>query len=326
MNRHPDYHFAAQRRRTVSRSTAGLPIASTRQDARKLVTDLQIPTSRVPLVQFDRVTKMYPTRDEPVHAVDQLSLDIGTGEFLSIVGPSGCGKSTLLLMLAGLVPHTEGTITIGGTSVDRPYTNLGIVFQDAVLLDWRKVIDNLMLQIEIRNLDKRQYRERAGELLSLVGLDGFEQRFPYELSGGMRQRVSICRALVHDPPLLLMDEPFGALDALTPRSAQSRSPEHLAALPQDGPVHHSQHRRGRLPGRSSGRDVGPTGQDRAHPEDRSAASAPAGRSGDSRVWPLHERESARSSRRSVSCGRTPWMLPARCRCQRAGWIDSRSIR
>jgi NitT/TauT family transport system ATP-binding protein len=118
-------------------------------------------------------------------------------------------------MCAGLVPRTNGTITIDQVVVQKPYTNLGIVFQDAVLLDWRRVIDNLMLQIEVRRLDKRQYLKRAQMLLRLVGLDGFEQRYAFELSGGMRQRVSICRALVHDPPLLLMDEPFGALDALT---------------------------------------------------------------------------------------------------------------
>lgn len=167
------------------------------------------------LVRFDQITKVYETRGDPVHAVDRLSLDIRSGEFLSIVGPSGCGKSTLLLMLAGLVSHTEGTITIGDTRVTKPYTNLGIVFQDAVLLDWRKVIDNLMLQVEIRKLDKARYRERAKQLIDLVGLSTFEDRYPFELSGGMRQRVSICRALLHDPPLLLMDEPFGALDALT---------------------------------------------------------------------------------------------------------------
>jgi NitT/TauT family transport system ATP-binding protein len=117
-------------------------------------------------------------------------------------------------MTAGLVPMTSGTITIGGTQVRGPYTDLGIVFQDPVLLDWRSVIDNVLLQIEIRGMDKARYRARALELLELVGLSGFENRNPYELSGGMRQRVSIVRALVHDPPLLLMDEPFGALDAL----------------------------------------------------------------------------------------------------------------
>jgi NitT/TauT family transport system ATP-binding protein len=138
------------------------------------------------------------------------------GEFVSVVGPSGCGKSTLLLMVAGLIPSSGGTITIGNSTVTKPYTDLGIVFQEPVLLDWRKVLGNVLLQVELRRgLDKKKYRARAFELLDLVGLSGFENRYPFELSGGMRQRVSICRALLHDPPLLLMDEPFGALDALT---------------------------------------------------------------------------------------------------------------
>ena len=118
-------------------------------------------------------------------------------------------------MSAGLVSRTAGAITIADTVVDRPYTDLGIVFQDSNLLDWRRVIDNLLIQAEIRGLERDTIRERGMELLDMVGLEGYEHRYPHELSGGMRQRVSICRALVHDPPLLLMDEPFGALDALT---------------------------------------------------------------------------------------------------------------
>ena len=120
-----------------------------------------------------------------------------------------------MLMVAGLLGRTAGTISIDGKNIDRPFTDLGIVFQEAILLDWCNVIDNLMLQAEIRNLDRAAMSSRCMGLLAKVGLDGFERRYPWELSGGMRQRVSICRALVHDPPLLLMDEPFGALDALT---------------------------------------------------------------------------------------------------------------
>ena len=166
-------------------------------------------------VKVDRVKKLYETRGEPILALDECTLDLRPGEFVSIVGPSGCGKSTLLLMIAGLIGSSAGTIRIGETEVRKPYTDLGIVFQEPVLLDWRKVMSNVMLQVEMRKLDKRLYKQRATELLELVGLQGFEDRYPYELSGGMRQRVSICRALLHDPGLLLMDEPFGALDALT---------------------------------------------------------------------------------------------------------------
>jgi NitT/TauT family transport system ATP-binding protein len=167
-------------------------------------------------VRVDRVSKVYETRGEPILALEDCTLDLRPGEFVSVVGPSGCGKSTLMLMVAGLIPITAGTITIGEQKVARPYTDLGIVFQEPVLLDWRKVLANVLLQVELRRgHDKRAYRGRARELLELVGLTGFEDRYPYELSGGMRQRVSICRALLHDPPLLLMDEPFGALDALT---------------------------------------------------------------------------------------------------------------
>ena len=137
------------------------------------------------------------------------------GEFLSIVGPSGCGKSTLAMLIAGLMRPTSGVIAVDGRAVSRPQTELGIVFQNAVLLAWRSALDNVLLQVEMRGLAARQYRDRAMELLRSVGLDGFERRLPHELSGGMRQRVAICRALIHDPPLLLMDEPFGALDALT---------------------------------------------------------------------------------------------------------------
>jgi NitT/TauT family transport system ATP-binding protein len=166
-------------------------------------------------ISIEGVGKSYPTRDGPLLAVDGLALAVARGEFVALLGPSGCGKSTLLLMLAGLLRRSAGSIRIDGRPVDSPYTDVGIVFQDPVLLDWRNVIDNLLLQAEIRGLDRVAMRGRALALLARVGLSGFEQGHPWELSGGMRQRVSLCRALVHDPSLLLMDEPFGSLDALT---------------------------------------------------------------------------------------------------------------
>jgi NitT/TauT family transport system ATP-binding protein len=148
-------------------------------------------------------------------ALDGVSLAVAPGEVLVVVGPSGCGKSTLLRIAAGLLPFTSGLVRVAGRDVTGPQTDLGIVFQSPVLLDWRDVLDNVLVQIELRGLDPAKYRERARQLLADVGLGDFTDRRPRELSGGMRQRVAIVRALIHDPPLLMMDEPFGALDALT---------------------------------------------------------------------------------------------------------------
>jgi len=168
-----------------------------------------------PYIQLKNVDKIYLTKTDAIEAVRDVTFDINESELVAIVGPSGCGKTTILKMVAGLVSHTGGTITIGGKIVDRPQTDLGIIFQDAVLLDWQDVLSNVLIQINIRGMDQSEYEQKARELLKDVGLDGFETKKPYELSGGMKQRVSICRALVHEPPLLLMDEPFGSLDALT---------------------------------------------------------------------------------------------------------------
>lgn len=179
-----------------------------------------------PFIRIKNLEKVYQTKNDAIFAVDDVSFDIEQSQFIAVVGPSGCGKTTILKMLAGLVPYTSGSITIAGKKVTQPQTDLGIIFQDAVLLDWRDVISNVMLQVDIRGLDRAQYLPRAKELLKATGLEGFENKKPYELSGGMRQRVSICRALVHDPPLLLMDEPFGALDALT-REQISMDIQHL---------------------------------------------------------------------------------------------------
>ena len=168
-----------------------------------------------PFIRLQNLNKIYKTKNGDVQAVLDVNLDIKKSEFVAIVGPSGCGKTTILKMLAGLVPYSSGSITIDGNRVTKPQTDVGIVFQDAIMLDWRDVLSNVLIQIDIRRMDREQYRAVAMDLLMKTGLDGFEKKKPYELSGGMRQRVSICRALVHDPPLLLFDEPFGALDALT---------------------------------------------------------------------------------------------------------------
>jgi NitT/TauT family transport system ATP-binding protein len=172
------------------------------------------PTPRK-LISLADVAKTYRTRDGEVESLKPLTFDIGEGEFLAIVGPSGCGKSTLLKMVGGLLPVTQGRIALDGRDVHGPPDDVGIVFQSPVLLAWRSVLDNVMLQIEMRHLPRASYLPKARALLQMVGLGGFERKLPWQLSGGMQQRASICRALVHDPAVLLMDEPFGALDAMT---------------------------------------------------------------------------------------------------------------
>ena len=166
-------------------------------------------------ITINEVSKQFPGRAGTVTALQKVSLDIARGEFVSVIGPSGCGKSTLMMMLAGLTPTSSGSIHIGGAAVTGPTKDLGIVFQQDALLEWRSALDNIVLQAEVRKQDLAQARTEALRLLKMVGLEKFADAYPHELSGGMRQRVSICRALLHKPSLLVMDEPFGALDALT---------------------------------------------------------------------------------------------------------------
>ena len=161
------------------------------------------------------VTKVYGDADTGVLAVEDVDLDVAAGEFVAIVGPSGCGKSTLLRMVVGLAGVSRGAISVFGAPVTGPVAACGIVFQQPVLLDWRTVLGNVLFNIDMRGLDVREHTPRAMALLRRVGLEDFALRRPFELSGGMKQRAAIARALVHDPPLLMMDEPFGALDALT---------------------------------------------------------------------------------------------------------------
>lgn len=176
------------------------------------------PNSRVtelPLIAVRAVTKVFASKPADITAVDNVNLTVSPREFVAILGPSGCGKSTLLMMIAGLIAPTAGVVVVNGASVTKPLTDIGIVFQRDLLFDWRSVLANITLQGEIRRLDPATIRKRAIELLTQVKLSDFADRYPWELSGGMRQRVAICRALVHDASLLLLDEPFGALDALT---------------------------------------------------------------------------------------------------------------
>jgi NitT/TauT family transport system ATP-binding protein len=168
------------------------------------------------LIQIEGLQKHYRTRSgDSVQALGPIDLTIDRGEFITVVGPSGCGKSTLLKMLAGLIPRTSGTIRVNGQAIDGPQRDIGVVFQSPVLLPWKTTFENVMLPATVLKLDRQTTGARARQLLEMVGLADFAHRYPNELSGGMQQRVAIARALVHDPAVLLMDEPFGALDAMT---------------------------------------------------------------------------------------------------------------
>jgi NitT/TauT family transport system ATP-binding protein len=174
-----------------------------------------VTTNGTSLIECRRLNKIYEGRTGSVTALQDLDFEVSQGELVTIVGPSGCGKSTLIRLIAGLIPKTSGEIQVNGRSVDEADADIGFVFQQATLLPWRSVFENVMLTAEIYGLSKAQASQRTLDLLHLTGLDGFEKAYPHELSGGMQQRVALARALLNDPPILLMDEPFGALDALT---------------------------------------------------------------------------------------------------------------
>ena len=175
-------------------------------------------------VDFQRVSLAYNAAQERAgeYAVEDISLSINKGEFVAIVGPSGCGKSTFMKLTTGLKSPTRGTVTVGGNKVTGPLKIVGMAFQAPNLLPWRTTLDNILLPLEIVEpyrssfrARRAEYTERARALLATVGLDGYEHKFPWELSGGMQQRASLCRALIHEPEMLMLDEPFGALDAFT---------------------------------------------------------------------------------------------------------------
>jgi NitT/TauT family transport system ATP-binding protein len=168
------------------------------------------------LASIRRVGKAFASQDgNRVVALEEVSFEVAQGAFVTIVGPSGCGKSTLLHIMAGVLDRSSGEILLQGQPIAGPRRDVGVVFQEPLLLPWRTVIDNILLPIEVHGLPAAEYRAKAEELLALTRLEGFGGKYPHELSGGMQQRVSIARALVHDPTILLMDEPFGALDAMT---------------------------------------------------------------------------------------------------------------
>ncbi len=174
-----------------------------------------------PFVEIDRVAMRYGGVEGTL-ALEECSLNVDQGEFVAVVGPSGCGKSTLMRLVSGLWPATEGNVVVAGTEVDRPLSLVGMAFQNPTLLPWRSILDNVMLPFEVvpehrkrLGRERAKYEQKALDLLKLVGLEGFGGKQPYQLSGGMQQRTSLCRALIHEPPLLMLDEPFSALDVFT---------------------------------------------------------------------------------------------------------------
>lgn len=179
-------------------------------------TAIKYNSSSAPVIELDSTSKVYTTRrGDSVVGLDDASFVVEAGEFVSVVGPSGCGKSTLMQLINGLIPASSGSVKVHGTEVTGSRRDIGVVFQQALLLPWLNIMENVLIPAKVQRLDLPAARERAVGLLELVGLEGFEKKYPSELSGGMQQRAAIVRALVNEPDVLLMDEPFGALDAIT---------------------------------------------------------------------------------------------------------------
>ena len=168
-----------------------------------------------PFGRVVNVTKTFDTAGQPVPAVKDVSFQFRKGDLISLLGPSGCGKTTVLKMMGGLIPASGGLLELDGKAIDAPFPGVGVVFQAPTLMPWRSVLGNVLFPMEVIGKNDARAKTRAREILKLVGLDGFENAYPRQLSGGMQQRVALCRAIIHEPSILLMDEPFGALDELT---------------------------------------------------------------------------------------------------------------
>ncbi|MBM7415826.1 MULTISPECIES: ABC transporter ATP-binding protein [Nocardiaceae] len=216
-------------------------------------------------VSVDNLTVQFSSKRGDVTALSDVDVKVGKGEFVSIAGPSGCGKSTLLKVVAGLTGASRGSVELAGREVKGPQRNIGYVFQRAALLEWRTVRKNILLQGEMRGMNKKAAAAKADQLIEMTGLTGFEGALPHELSGGMQQRVSLCRALLHEPEVLLMDEPFRRPRRPHPRQDERRTAPHLAGDRNDGHAGHPLSRRGRLPRQPGGGHEPEAGADRRHP-------------------------------------------------------------
>ena len=226
------------------------------------------------LLMVENVAKTFTDGPRPLAVLQPVSFSLDTGEFVCLLGPSGSGKSTLLRIIGGLVAADSGKLWFDGQPLTGPRADIGFVFQKTNLMPWRTVLDNVLLPLEIQQKKVTdQDRTHALELLNLMGLHGFDQAYPRQLSGGMNQRVVLARTLIHNPRLLLMDEPFGQLDALTPRTAQPGTAPPAIHPPQDGSYGHPQHQRGRFPGRSRPGNERPARKDCGAGHHRPAAPA-----------------------------------------------------
>ena len=258
-----------------------------------------------PFIRLDSVRKVYRTRGEEFLAVSDVSLDIEAGELVSLVGPSGCGKTTVLKLLAGLHGHDGGEVRIGGGEhAFDAGRDVGMVFQQSLLLKWRRILENVLLPAEILGLPAKASRERGLELLRMVGLQGSEHKYPYELSGGMQQRAAIARALIHDPKLVLMDEPFGALDALTREKMNLELLRIWAEQQQDHRVRHPQHPGGGVPGlqmRGDDRGPGPHGRGLPHRARLPSRARRQDRGGVRRLHAAHLRAARHGVSGAVTC-------------------------
>jgi NitT/TauT family transport system ATP-binding protein len=170
---------------------------------------------QAPFGRLVNVVKTFETAGQPIPAVKDISFQFRKGDLISLLGPSGCGKTTVLKMMGGLIPASGGLLELDGMAITRPFSGVGVVFQAPTLMPWRSVLGNVLFPMEVLHKNDAKAKSRAREILKIVGLEGFEQAYPRQLSGGMQQRVALCRAIIHEPSILLMDEPFGALDELT---------------------------------------------------------------------------------------------------------------
>ena len=238
------------------------------------------------ILVVDDIVKRFPTPDGVVTAVDHVSFSVRPGEFLSVIGPSGCGKSTLFNIIGGLTGGYEGTVTVAGERISGPHASVGMVFQEESTFPWRTVIENVAFPLEIAGMPKAQRRERAMHFISLVGLNGFENRHPVELSGGMRQRVSLARTLASEPKILLMDEPFAALDEQTRLLLGDKVLQIQQTLETNNDADHPQHHRGGAALRPHPGDDLSARKDQAHRRDQSAAASILRNRGLRRLRPL----------------------------------------